>query len=114
MAPPGLAFWCGDRVGERYPGARPRAVTGARGCAQPVRARGTTLGCGRDKRHCDAVPLVYPSLGSEPDLALPTFQGRGAPADQVDSLRRLGGGLGVRERDGQWAHRLLLRTGELG
>ncbi len=77
------------------------------GGAQPVRDRGVTLGDYCIVYCSPAAAPVHARLGSEPGIALPAFWGRGAPADQVDSLRRLGRGSGIPEQFTQRAH---LRT----
>jgi hypothetical protein len=57
-----------------------------------VRFRGAPLGGGFVLCCAAAVALVHRRLGFEPGVALPAFKGRGAPADKVDSFRRLGRG----------------------
>src|SRR5215204_5673188 len=69
----------------------PPARCRASGGAQPLRAGRTAVADERGVCVPPAVAALHARLGPEPGVALPAFQGRGAPADQVDSLLRLGG-----------------------
>src|SRR5919199_6509062 len=95
VAPSCLAFWGGDSLSQPLYPPHARTAARPRGCAQPVRARGTSLGGGCAESRTPAAPTVLPRLSFEPGVALPAFWGRRAPADQVDSLRRLVLGSGV-------------------
>jgi hypothetical protein len=68
VAPPGLALWGGDRVGERHRIRYSWASGGARGGAQPVRAGGTPLGGGCRVGYSPLLPLCM--LASAMSLVL--------------------------------------------
>jgi hypothetical protein len=55
------------------------------GGTQPVRVSGTPLGDGCGVFSVAAVSALHAPLHPQPGIALRAFEGRGAPADQVDS-----------------------------
>src|SRR5215208_4999853 len=95
VAPPGLALWSGDRLGEPRHRTQARATDGPRERTQPIWARGVSLDgeCGT-KRYPDA-PGVHASCGYKLGVALPGFGRGGARANQVASLRSYDLGIGV-------------------
>src|ERR671916_2565839 len=97
MAPSGVAIRGGDLAAQSRRHAGARAAGEPRGGAQTVRDRGGRLAGDRGVRAAAAAAVVHARLGPEPGAALPTFRRGGATADQVDGLRRLGGGRVVRD-----------------
>src|SRR5215208_2491902 len=85
----GLALRSGDRVAQHQWVLCPRTVAEPWGGTQPVRARGAPMAAGCGLSHSPAAAPVHARLRSKPGDALPAFRGRGPPADQVDSLRRI-------------------------
>src|SRR5215218_1674846 len=111
VAPSGVALWGGDLGAKRRHPPRSRAFGGSRRSAQPLRARGAPLDRRINFSCYSADACVHPRFGGEPDLALPAFWGRAKRADQVDSLRRLGGRRYVPYSHGYLVH---LPVGSLG
>src|SRR5215208_5514164 len=89
VASSGLALRSGDRVAQHHWDLCPRTVAEPWGGKQPVRAQRAPLDSVCGVCCSPAVTSVHARLGSKPGDALPAFRGRGAPADQVDSLRRI-------------------------
>src|SRR5215212_9444689 len=89
MASAGPFLGGDDRAIKRCRGSRPGAVGESGGGTQPVRGRGSPLAGGCVLRASPATAIVYLRLGDKYGVALPAFERRGAPADQMDCLRRL-------------------------
>src|ERR671921_1299338 len=100
MAPSCVALWNDTLISERRSHALPWTVGAPRGGAQPVRAGRTALDDERGVCSSPAVTALHAGLGPKLGVALPAFWGRGAPADQVDSLLRFGSCHGVPDRHG--------------
>src|ERR671917_1610818 len=72
VAPPSLALWSGDRLGEPRHRSHARTVARPRRCAQPVRARKVPLGSRRGARRYPATPPVHARLGFKLGVTLPS------------------------------------------
>src|SRR5215216_1768052 len=73
VAPPGLALWSGDRLGEPRHRTQARATDGPREHTQPIRARGVSLDGECGTKRYPAAPGVHASCGYKLGVALPGF-----------------------------------------